>query len=46
VVTHDLPYAQRICDRVVILDAGAVVADGPTADILGDAALLAEHRLS
>ncbi|MGS2810608.1 energy-coupling factor ABC transporter ATP-binding protein [Nocardia sp. MW-W600-9] len=46
VVTHDLPYAQRICDRVVILDAGEVVANGPAADILGDAALLAEHRLS
>ncbi|MFF5033389.1 energy-coupling factor ABC transporter ATP-binding protein [Nocardia salmonicida] len=46
VVTHDLPYAQRICERAVILDAGEVVADGPTADILGDAALLAAHRLS
>lgn len=46
VVTHDLPYAQRICDRVVILDAGEIVADGPAADILGDTALLARHRLS
>lgn len=46
VVTHDLLYAQRICERAVILDAGEVVADGPTADILGDAALLAAHRLS
>ncbi|MFF2084499.1 energy-coupling factor ABC transporter ATP-binding protein [Nocardia sp. NPDC058176] len=45
VVTHDLPYAQRICDRVVILDAGEIVANGPAARILGDTALLARHRL-
>ena len=26
----------RICSRVLVLDAGAVVLDGPTADVLGD----------
>ncbi|MFE7799407.1 energy-coupling factor ABC transporter ATP-binding protein [Nocardia sp. NPDC057440] len=45
-VTHDLPYAQRICDRAVILDNGRIVADGPINEILGNADLLAEHRLS
>ncbi|APE34329.1 cobalt ABC transporter ATP-binding protein [Nocardia mangyaensis] len=45
VVTHDLPYAQRICDRVVILDAGEIVANGPAAQILADTDLLARHRL-
>ncbi len=45
-VTHDLSYAQRICDRAVILDSGRIVADGPIDDILGDAALHTEHRLS
>jgi cobalt/nickel transport system ATP-binding protein len=45
VVTHDLPYALELCDRAVVLDAGEVVADGPTVDILGDAALLRAHRL-
>ena len=45
VVTHDLPYAMELCDRSVILDAGRIVADGPTHDILGDAELLARHRL-
>lgn len=45
VVTHDLPFALATCDRSVIIDAGCVVADGPTFDILDDAALLAHHRL-
>jgi cobalt/nickel transport system ATP-binding protein len=45
VVTHDLPYALELCTRAVILDAGVVVADGPTVDILSDDELLAAHRL-
>jgi cobalt/nickel transport system ATP-binding protein len=44
-VTHDLPYALELCDRSVILDAGRIVADGATADLLADTDLLARHRL-
>ncbi len=44
-VTHDLPYAYEICGRAVILDRGRIVADGPCAEILGDADLLAAHAL-
>lgn len=44
-ITHDLPYAWQLCPRAVILSEGVVVADGPTADILADDALLAAHRL-
>ncbi|HEY8545434.1 MAG TPA: energy-coupling factor ABC transporter ATP-binding protein [Acidimicrobiales bacterium] len=45
IATHDLPYALELCSRTVVLDDGVVVADGPTADILSDADLLAAHRL-
>jgi cobalt/nickel transport system ATP-binding protein len=45
VVTHDLPYALEVCERSVILDGGAIVADGPTTEILADDELLAAHRL-
>ena len=44
-VTHDLPYALELCERTVIVDAGVVVADGRTADVLTDTALLEAHRL-
>jgi cobalt/nickel transport system ATP-binding protein len=44
-VTHDLPYALQLCPRSVVLDGGVIAADGPTRELLGDAALLARHRL-
>ena len=44
-VTHDLPYALELCPRAVIMNAGVVVADGPTAEILSDATLMAANRL-
>jgi cobalt/nickel transport system ATP-binding protein len=44
-VTHDLPYALQLCERSVILDDGALVADGGTAHLLRDEPLLAKHRL-
>lgn len=45
IVTHDLLYALEVCERSVIIDAGRIVADGPTREVLGDPVLLAEHRL-
>jgi ABC-type polysaccharide/polyol phosphate transport system ATPase subunit len=39
-VSHDAGAIERVCDRVVVLDAGRVEFDGPTAD-----ALLHYHRL-
>ena len=45
VVTHDLPFAARLCERAVILSGGRIAADGPCREILADEALLAAHDL-
>jgi cobalt/nickel transport system ATP-binding protein len=45
VATHDLALVREICARTLILDSGRIAADGPTADILADGALLAQHGL-
>ena len=44
-VTHDLPYALELCPRALIMNEGRIVADGPTADLLADAELMAANRL-
>ena len=38
--THQLEIVEDIADRIVVLDQGRVVADGGTAEILGDHELL------
>ncbi|WP_320670660.1 CbiX/SirB N-terminal domain-containing protein [Patulibacter defluvii] len=44
-VTHDLPYALELCPRSIVFDAGQVVADGPTRQILADEGFMRAHRL-
>ncbi len=46
VATHDLELVRALCPRTVILDRGRVIADGATAEILADTALLAAHGLA
>jgi cobalt/nickel transport system ATP-binding protein len=43
--THDLEMVVEVCDRVIVLDGGRVVADGPTAVLLNDEALMLAHGL-
>jgi cobalt/nickel transport system ATP-binding protein len=45
VATHDLRMVQELFRRTVIMDEGRIVADGPTADLMADEALLARHWL-
>lgn len=45
VSTHDMHMVQEIFPRTIILDEGRVVADGPTAVLMEDTALLDSHGL-
>lgn len=37
VVTHEMGFARRVADRVVFMDAGAILEDAPTADFFAAA---------
>lgn len=45
VATHDLGAAAALCDRAVVLDAGALVRDAPLSEILADAPFLERYGL-
>lgn len=45
IATHDLELARRLCDRLLVLDAGRVVADRQANEILSDDELLRAHGL-
>jgi cobalt/nickel transport system ATP-binding protein len=45
IATHDLEMVVELCPRVIVLDGGAIVAQGPTHELLGDEALMLAHGL-
>lgn len=45
VATHDLELVVETCSRVLLLDGGRLVAQGPTAELLNDEELMLAHGL-
>ncbi len=45
IASHDLDMILETCRRVVLLDHGRIVADGPAKELLVDASLLEAHGL-
>ncbi|MBW8911515.1 MAG: ABC transporter ATP-binding protein, partial [Sphingomonas sp.] len=33
-ITHDLAVARRLCHRIAVMDAGAIIEEGPTARVI------------
>jgi len=45
IASHDLEMILALCERILVLDGGVLVAAGPARSILGDEALMLEHGL-
>ena len=45
IASCNMEFVAKLCDRVVLLDGGRIVADGPTKDILSNAELMERHGL-
>jgi energy-coupling factor transporter ATP-binding protein EcfA2 len=45
IATHDLELVVDLCSRVVVLDEGKIVAQGPTVPLLSDEPLMVAHGL-
>jgi len=45
IATHDLEMVVELCRRVIVMDGGQIIVDGPTAELLGDEALMLRHGL-
>lgn len=45
IATHDLEMVVTLCSRTIVLDNGLIVANGPTAELLGNEELMLKHGL-
>jgi cobalt/nickel transport system ATP-binding protein len=45
IAAHDLEFILETCERVLLLDGGQLIADGPVRTLLADAQLMQSHGL-
>jgi cobalt/nickel transport system ATP-binding protein len=45
IASHDLEFVLETCPRVVVVDGGRIVADGPARKLLADRTLMEAHGL-
>jgi ABC-type branched-subunit amino acid transport system ATPase component len=43
VVEHNMPFVSGLCDRLVVLDLGQLIANGPPAQVLGDIRVMSSY---
>ena len=43
VVEHNMPFVSRLCDRLVVLDLGQLIANGPPAEVLSDPRVMSSY---
>lgn len=45
IASHDLEFLLEVCDRVILLDEGRIIADGEIKTVMADQALMEQHGL-
>jgi branched-chain amino acid transport system ATP-binding protein len=43
IVEHNMPFVSRLCDRLVVLDLGHLIASGSPAEVLSDTRVMASY---
>jgi len=46
IASHDIDFVRALCQRIIIIDHGEIVADGSVDETLSNHALLSEHGLA
>jgi len=45
IASHDLEFILEVCDRVVLMDEGRIVANGKPREVMGNVELMEAHGL-